>query len=139
MPATNIVKVLEQIATLTTEEQRELLALLSPPTTKNGASEQTVNGEILMKTAPGYDHTPRLQWLKDHAADYVGQYIAMDGDKLLAHGSDPEKVYAALQTSNPPVPYFGYIPLTDDSPMLGANLTLGQSSCHLPSNTDMTT
>ncbi|MBL8186734.1 MAG: hypothetical protein JNK38_01930 [Acidobacteria bacterium] len=124
MPAANVVKVLKQVAMLTAEEKRELLALMSQPALTNGVSEQETENGIATETVSSYDHTPRLRWLKQYVADYAGQYIAMDGDKLLAHGTDPEKVFAELQRHCPPVPYFGYIPATDESPMLGANLTL---------------
>lgn len=42
--------------------------------------------------------TKELQWLKEHRADYIGQWVALDGECLLAHGDNAVAVYeAALQ------------------------------------------
>ncbi len=124
MNSTNVVKVAEQIAALSAAEQRELWSLIFQPLPSNGTSGRNATNGIVVETASNYDHTPRLRWMETHAAEFAGQYIALDGDRLIAHGADPETVFAALRAASPPVPYFGYIPSADATPMLGVNLTL---------------
>jgi hypothetical protein len=45
----------------------------------------------------------RLEWLKSHREEYGGQYVALDGDKLIAVGSNyrvaREKALAAGKTN----------------------------------------
>jgi hypothetical protein len=37
--------------------------------------------------------TQELHWLKEHKAEYAGQWVALDGDRLLASGTDGFEVY----------------------------------------------
>jgi hypothetical protein len=34
-----------------------------------------------------------MRWLKEHEAEYAGQWLALDGDRLVAHGTDAKQVY----------------------------------------------
>ena len=43
------------------------------------------------------DRTPDFQWLKDHGDEYRGQWVALFGGELLAHGEDLEKVLSQLE------------------------------------------
>lgn len=43
------------------------------------------------------DRTPDFQWLKDHSRSYRGQWVALFGGKLLAHGDSLENVLALLK------------------------------------------
>ncbi|MDQ3011034.1 MAG: DUF5678 domain-containing protein [Acidobacteriota bacterium] len=124
MPGANVVRVMEQIAALSREERHELWAVLSSSADRQEVFGEGTSNGTQTKAPSGYDHMPRLKWLADHATDYAGQYVALDGDRLIAHGADPETVFAALRASHPPVPYFCYIPEPESSPLLGANLTV---------------
>jgi hypothetical protein len=35
-----------------------------------------------------------LQWIEEHKEEYDGQFVLLDGDKLLAHGTDAKALYA---------------------------------------------
>jgi hypothetical protein len=37
-----------------------------------------------------------MQWIQEHGHDYPGQWIAVDGDRLIAHGSDAQQVFAEV-------------------------------------------
>jgi hypothetical protein len=41
------------------------------------------------------DPTPALEWLRLNSKDYGGEWVALDGDRLIAHGPDAKEVYAA--------------------------------------------
>lgn len=34
------------------------------------------------------------RWLAAHGTEYAGQWVALDGDRLLCHGADARSVYA---------------------------------------------
>ena len=34
-----------------------------------------------------------LGWIKEHRAEYLGQWVVLDGDRLISHGRDARKVY----------------------------------------------
>ena len=49
------------------------------------------------KAEPEIDRTPDFQWLSDHADQYRGQWVALSGGKLLAHGESLHAVVTELE------------------------------------------
>jgi len=43
--------------------------------------------------------TVDMKWLAAHAREYVGQWVALDGDTLIAHGPDHRQAWAAAEAS----------------------------------------
>ena len=39
------------------------------------------------------------RWLEQHRAHYAGQWVALDGDRLITSGSSAREVYATLKTA----------------------------------------
>lgn len=46
-----------------------------------------------------------LQWLEENRRQYVGQWVALDGDKLIAAGKDRRKFVAEVRASNVKAPF----------------------------------
>lgn len=44
-------------------------------------------------------------WLDAHRDEYLGQWVALDGDRLIAHGSDAREVYEAARARGVEAPY----------------------------------
>jgi uncharacterized protein DUF5678 len=44
-------------------------------------------------------------WLDAHRDEYLGQWVAVEGDSLVAHGTNPREVYLAARDSGIEVPY----------------------------------
>ena len=44
-------------------------------------------------------------WLETHRDEYLGQWVAVEGDSLVAHGTNPREVYLAARESGVEVPY----------------------------------
>jgi Family of unknown function (DUF5678) len=38
---------------------------------------------------------PATEWLRLHSKEYGGQWVGLNGDRLIAHGPDAQEVYAA--------------------------------------------
>ncbi|HEV2666380.1 MAG TPA: DUF5678 domain-containing protein [Blastocatellia bacterium] len=38
-----------------------------------------------------------LHWIADHAREYKGQWVAIDGDRLIAHGANADEVFDAAE------------------------------------------
>lgn len=58
-----------------------------------------------LKPIPVPDSKRELRWLKEHAREYAGQWVALDGNRLIAHGSDAKAVFAAADADG------AYLPL----------------------------
>lgn len=71
MPPVIVECILEEVKRLTVDEQRELReALAREP-----------------RPAPAYDtHERERGWIESHRDEYLDQWVALDGDRLLAHG-----------------------------------------------------
>ena len=48
---------------------------------------------------PKADFSLSVKWLGEHSAEYAGQWVALDGDRLIAHGQDAKEIYAAAGAS----------------------------------------
>ena len=45
------------------------------------------------------------KWLKEHRAEYLGQWVCLYGDKLIAHGEDGKKVFQLAKEKGIKSPY----------------------------------
>jgi hypothetical protein len=70
------------------------------------------------RTAEPVDCKLEMRWVSEHRKEYVGEWIALDGDRLLAHGTDAKAVFAAAR-SQVPVPFVAHIYPDDDLPTVG--------------------
>jgi len=71
-----------------------------------------------VKRVPQPDRSREMRWIKGHREEYAGQWIALDGDQLLSHGTDAHQVFAAarrLVTS----PFFAHLEPEDEAHFIG--------------------
>jgi hypothetical protein len=55
---------------------------------------------------PAYQTNERERaWIDANRDEYLGQLVALDGDQLLAHGTDARKVYEAARALGVEAPY----------------------------------
>lgn len=60
-----------------------------------------------------------LRWLEENKVKYLGQWVALDGDRLLAAGTDGKQVYAEAVAAGVAVPLLQQIHADDDLPFGG--------------------
>jgi hypothetical protein len=87
----NVSSILRQIAALNADELAELHAQLEhqPP---NGSG---VGVRPRLQSEP--QDEAAFKWINEHGSEYPGQWLALDGDRLLAHGPDLGEVAAAAR------------------------------------------
>lgn len=114
MTQTTAELILAEIAALPSEERAKLRALLNR---QAAATEAPPNGFI----APfdTQDTTSSLRWIEAHRAEFAGQYVALDGDRLVAHSADPQEIIAAVRASGLNGLFFTLIPPADAPPFAG--------------------
>ena len=65
------------------------------------------------------DCSGELRWLDQHRQEYVGQWVALQGDRLLAHGMSARDVYDEARGQGVDVPSVLRIELPDEWPFGG--------------------
>jgi hypothetical protein len=45
------------------------------------------------------DRSREQKWLIEHGKEFAGQWVALDGDRLLSHGNNAQVVYAEAKKS----------------------------------------
>src|SRR5437667_9349277 len=88
--------IMAEIAALPAEEREKLRTFLNrPAATANGQTPPSA----FIPPFDTSDPTPSLRWIEEHRAEFAGQYVALDGDRLVAHGTDPQAMVAAVRAS----------------------------------------
>lgn len=107
---------LDQIDTLPVAEKKRLVSRLLDRL--NGEHRSAPDFEYL-KPIPEPDPEPNYRWMEQHAREYGGQWVALDGDRLIAHGTDAATVFAAADEDGAYLPLVTYIPPADSPPFIG--------------------
>lgn len=102
MASNRLDDILKEIAQLPPSEQNRLRHLIDRRDDK--ASR---DGRVATKPFP--DSTRELQWLIDHAREYAGQWVALDGDRLIAHGTIADAVFDAAEADNARLPLVTFV------------------------------
>lgn len=108
-------KVLEDFRALPPEARRHLIEALEK-------EEQIISQSALPESngvvVPSR-FTLEMQWLENHRAEFVGQWVALDGDRLLAHGTVAREVFAAARNSGVELPLVVQVEPPDALPFGG--------------------
>jgi len=102
-------QILEEARTLSPEERRQLREALD----REEASSQSAPAE------DGSNRAREQQWVAEHRDEYMGQWIALDGDRLIAHGHDARAVYTSAREAGITVPFVVRVEAYDEPSMGG--------------------
>jgi hypothetical protein len=107
--------ILKQIEELPFTEQWRLHNLLGDKLSKQdkAASDRRVS------PVPMPDYKSSLQWLAEHAREYAGQWVALDGGRLIAHGPDHQQVSATAKADGAYLPLIELVEDPDAPPFAG--------------------
>lgn len=72
-----------------------------------------------IRRVPSIDLSREMQWLKDHRHEYLEQWVALDGDQLIAHGPQAKEVYVAARAAGIKSPFVEFISANDELPFGG--------------------
>ncbi|NOT58871.1 MAG: hypothetical protein HOP19_01465 [Acidobacteria bacterium] len=97
MSTLTIQNILRQIDELPLPEQRHLTELLIDRSAGPVSTKTSLDKRLPNQSWPEGD-TAR-QWLREHANEYAGEWLALAGDRLIAHSSDRAAVRAAHQAA----------------------------------------
>jgi hypothetical protein len=79
-------------------------------------------GTTLQGVQPaGHSYGPSLeqQWIKRNGAQYKGEWVVLDGDRLVGHGPNPKEFYDLARAQGVISPYVVEIPSEEELPFGG--------------------
>lgn len=114
MTAETIMKLIEQ---LPPTEQAKLEQLIVQHRTPQPSAKPPLDKRVPPIPLP--DQAAMQRWIGEHSHEYPGEWIALDGDKLIAHGMNRAEVWAAAQASGAYLPLVTRLPSPDDLPFAG--------------------
>ncbi|MGH9754010.1 MAG: DUF5678 domain-containing protein [Blastocatellia bacterium] len=104
-----------EIAALPADERAKLVSLLNRKADKEGVLRDGVSGEWFDSPDP----EPSMRWIREHGEEFAGQYVALDGDGLIAHSLNPAEVIAAVRSAGLNGVFFTLIPPADEPVFAG--------------------
>jgi len=105
-------KVLDVVRLLPAEEPRRLRKWLAEEEQKRAS--QTDNS-----VSQPARREREMRWLREHEAQFAGQWLALEGERLLSHGTDARKVYEEGRALAVNVPFMAYAESPDEAWMGG--------------------
>lgn len=105
---------LEQAQRLTKQERQILASRLVEENSHfdNGTQINELPDEIKYRKR-------EYQWMKEHAHEYPGEHLALEGDKLIAHGKRLRQVIDEADKAGAREPLFMYVESPDELPFGG--------------------
>src|SRR5262245_61698477 len=101
--------ILAEIAALPADERAKLLSLLNRNADKGSDPRDGIFGEWFDSPDP----EPSLRWLREHREEFANQYVALKGDRLIAHSPNADEVITAVRDAGLNGVFFTLIPPID--------------------------
>lgn len=100
-------QILDEARKLPANEQRQL---------RDALQELASNGS----ERPSYrTHEEERAWIEAHRDEFLDQWVALDGSRLISHGSDAKKVYDEARAQGINAPYLVRVSETEEAFMGG--------------------
>ena len=94
-------EVLAQVNQLPPSEQQKLYAVLSSKLSQPDSRTRDRRVPLIVENA---DFSQEMKWLGEHKAEYAGQWVALKGERLIAHGASAKEVYTAADAAGVEMP-----------------------------------
>lgn len=110
MAEVTLESVLEQVRQLPKTEQQKLREFLPRPeiVRPEFKAYQIPPGRRVPLAETLKDRSRELAWLMKNQGDYAGQWVALEGDELIAHGYDLKQVSDEAKTKGVDDPIFAH-------------------------------
>lgn len=59
------------------------------------------------------------RWIREHRAEYLGQWVVLDGDRLISHGSNSQTVFEQARAAGIEPPFLEQIREEEKGPFMG--------------------
>ncbi|MEP7341780.1 MAG: DUF5678 domain-containing protein [Acidobacteriota bacterium] len=96
MPTAKLQEILDAVQTLPPTDRQILREFLNKPPS------------LVINDSTVEMRSTEMNWLAEHEAEYAGQWLALDGDRLLAQGTDLKQVMTEARAAGVGDPFFAY-------------------------------
>ena len=86
---------------------------------RNGKPDQPARELKPMRRVPLIDLSREMRWLKEHQQEYLGQWVALAGDRLLSHGTNAREVAEAARAAGVAIPFIAQVDPPEELPFGG--------------------
>ena len=107
--------VLKVVRMLPPDDQKKVREFLELQTSDSPAGPVSAENSRF----PSKDFELEYSWLREHRTEYAGQWVALDGDRLVSHGTDVRCVHADALAAGVEYPYLVQIAPADALPFGG--------------------
>lgn len=83
----------------------------------------TTNGEANGSQAHTNRSAKSLRWLQENREKYLGQWVALDGDRLVATGASAKEVYSKAKAEGVEIPFVELVTELESGPFTGGWLS----------------
>jgi hypothetical protein len=83
----------------------------------------TTNGEGRDSQAPVNRSAKSVRWLHENREKYSGQWVALDGDRLIASGATAKEVYSKAKAEGVEIPFVELVAEQESGPFTGGWLS----------------
>ncbi len=120
MPVERLNEIKQQISALTLGEKEDLVTFLNEQVSKDKEVEavesDASNGR---QEEPDPYRRRELEWMKQHRDEYAGQYVALLGDRLVAHAETLRELHRLVKESGVKRALFARIEAPDELSFVG--------------------
>jgi hypothetical protein len=107
----SIDQIIKSIEQLPASEQERIRQWLDQKGTSNGEGDDS--------QAPANRSAKSLRWLHENRETFSGQWVALDGDRLIASGSTAKEVYFKAKSEGVEVPFVELVTKQEPGPFTG--------------------
>ncbi|MCI0490632.1 MAG: DUF5678 domain-containing protein [Blastocatellia bacterium] len=74
---------------------------------------------VVRKSSSGrIDQKKKREWLRQHRHEYEGEWVVLDGNRLVGHGDDPRPLVAQARAEGVSTPFVEFI-RDESKPFMG--------------------
>ncbi|MFN7926191.1 MAG: DUF5678 domain-containing protein [Bryobacteraceae bacterium] len=99
--------ILEKVRDLPPAKQQQVLRFL------DGLQRQSAS-----RMVPSRDRQREMKWIDENRDKYAGQWVVVDGDRLIAADEDGHKAFAAAKAAGVEVPFLIHVLPSDPLPFV---------------------
>src|SRR5215468_9098742 len=114
MSTVTVENILRQIDQLPPVEQSRLARLLEERRAEQSPQPAKAPRDKRLPDRPAVDDSRERAWIEEHRHEYAGQWVALDGDHLIAASPNQAEVWAIVKDDGAKLPLVCRIPAPDE-------------------------